>query len=529
MSTIFESEFLNEYFRQGLEKEDFTLEDLKAIECMTIINEDPDQLIKIGSEDLKILCNVGCDTFSFEGIDLEGTKFGETTLTTLTLVRCKLSTCDFSKLQVERCLALYDSVELQDNGISQFVHMTGIEQFYCVDCDQLDLAGLANFKKIKYLKLEGNVTNLSNISDLQELTRIETTGISDIPSCLPITEKLENLEISDATILDINFLKNYPNLKRITLLESQIDVSQLDVLCELKRKGISIKFDETKLKEQLEQREYEFVEEDLKTIKGLFSLPDNVILNDYELLNCGYRTRKLKIEDIGIFDKLIKSGLLNEESIIHKLGGIEGADFVIESLEGMTLEVLEYFSQNKDKQFRFVIRTLNGLDSTVLDKLSENSENIQFYVQGDFSHFQNQTDVSSYKSEAIHFYDLDKLVSYQLEEMKEFISILEPIREETSEVKSDIEKFAMIRKIALMSSTYDYSGVISSEHFKAGREIDTRSLKGILLEGKAVCAGNALGFAIISEYVGLGAKCISGHPVNDDNIRSWLESDKNSR
>ena len=528
--SIFKSEFLNEYFREGLEKEDFTLEDLKAIECMTIINEDPDQFIKIGSEDLKILCSVGCQTFLFEGIDLDGVKFDETTMTTLELARCKLSDCDFSELQVEKCLALYDGVELQDNGISQFAHMTNIEQFNFVDCYQLDLAGLTNFRKVKHLKIEGNVTNASSISDLQQLVSIETTGASDISSYMPTTDTVETIEINDPKLIDISFLQNYPNLKQIELSESQLDVSQLDVLCELKRKGISIRFDETKLKEQLEQREYTFGEEDLKTIKGLFSLPDNVPLNDYELLNHGYRERKLRIEDIGILDRLIKSGLLNEESIINKLGGIEGADLVIESLEGVTPEVIEYISQNKDKQFRFVIRTLNGLDSTVLEQLSENSENIQFYVQGDFSHFQNQTDVTSYKCKSIHSYDLDKLVPYQLEEMKEFISILEPIREQTSEVSSDIEKFAMIRKIALMSSRYDYSGVTSSEHFKEGREVDTRSLKGIFLEGKAVCAGNALGFAIISEYVGLGAKYISGHPVeNNDNIRSWMESDKNSR
>lgn len=530
MSGIFKSNFLNEYFAQGLEKEDFTLEDLKEIECMTIVNEDPNQFIKIESEDLKILCSLGCQSFFFEGIDLDGVKFDEITLTQLEFSRCKLSTCDFSNLQVKKCLAFYDGVELKNNGISQFAHMTEIEQFQCIDCGKLDLTSLSNLKKVKYLKIEGNVSNISGISDLKELTNVEVKRVSNVPSYLPVTENLETLEINDPEILDIHFLQKYPKLKQIRLPESQIDISQLDVLCELKRRGISIKFDETTIKEQLKQREYKIEGKYLKTIKEMFSIPENVPLNDYELLRYyRYRKTRLLLEDIKVLDELIKSGLIDENSIINKFGDIEGVDFEIESLEDATPDIIKYISQNKDKQFRFIIRTLNGLDNKVLDKLSENSENIEFYVQGDFSHFQNQKDASAYQSKAINFNSLNKLVPYKLGEMRDFVSILEPIREQAFQAKSDIEKFAIIRKIALMRSSYDYSGVISSEQFKAGREIDTRSLKGILLEGKAVCSGNALGFSIIAEYVGIRAKYINGHPVSNNNIRTWMESNKNIR
>lgn len=105
--------------------------------------------------------------------------------------------------------------------------------------------------------------------------------------------------------------------------------------------------------------------------------------------------------------------------------------------------------------------------------------------------------------------------------MKEFISVLEDIREQTLKAESDIQKFSIIRKIALMSSEYDESGVVRAEKFKKGREFDTRSLKGIFLEGKAVCAGNALGFSIISEYVGLNAKSVVGKSAVDNYGHEW--------
>lgn len=531
MSNIFKSKFLNEYFKEGLDKDDFTLEDLKRIEYMAIINENPDEFIKIDSDDLKILCSLGIKDFSFEGIDFSDVEFDKTNLTSLEISRCKLSTCNLDNLQVEESLFLSDDVELKDNGLNQFSHMTQIEQFTCINCEQLDLRGLANKKDMKRLILEGNVKNISSIKNLKQLTYLETTGVSNLLEYLPSSKNLETIIVNDEDIQDIHFLRNYQNLRQVTLAESQIDISQLDILCDLKTKGISIKYDETKIKEQLEQREYKFGEEASKIIRQIFHLPKNTSLNDYELFNNhGVKNQRLEIKNIEIFNKIIESGLLSENSVITKLRNIEGIDFVVENLEGISLDAIKYILQ-KDKQFRFVTRTLNGINSEILGQLSENGENLGFYVQGDASHFQNNPDVSCYDRKNIHFSDLDTLVPYKIQDIKEFISILEPIKEQIVETKSDIEKFSIIRKIALMSSKYDHSGVISSEEFKKGREIDTRSLKGIFLEGKAVCSGNALGFSIISEYVGLGAKCISGKTVSntDENIRTCMGSNKNCR
>lgn len=492
MSSIFKSEFLNEYFKQALEKEDFTLEDLK-VGSMAIINEDTDEYVKIDSDDLKVLCSLGIKDFCFEGIDFSDVEFDKTNLSSLEISRCKLSNCNLDKLQVEESLYLLDNVELKDNGLSQFAHMTQIEKFYCMDFKKLDLMDIKNFEQLKQLSL------------------IRVKGVSNVLESLPISNKLETISIEDKEIKDISLLKDYKDLKEIILSESQLDISQIDTLCDLKAKGVLIEFDETKIKEQLEKRQYKFEQEDLDKIKEILHLPNYVELNDYELYSQPESEfENLEIEDIQTFNKIIESGLLSNNSIITKLKSINNVDFIVENLEGMSIDTIKYICKNKDRKFRFVIRTLNGIDIKMLEQLSENGENLEFYVQGDLSHFKNQSDVSSYNCKNIKFTDLDKLVPYGIEDIKEFINVLEDIKEETLEAESDIEKFSMIRKIALMRSEYDESGVVRSEKFEKGREFDTRSLKGAFLEGKAVCVGNALGFSIISEYVGLNAVSIGG-------------------
>lgn len=530
MNKIFQSDFLNKYFAEGLEKEDFTLEDLRKIGMVAIVNEDSEKTIKITSEDLEILCSLGKEDFDFEGIDLNGVEFPKTVIKNLSFSNCKLSTCNFSNLQVEGDLALFENNELKNNGIGQFTHMEGIERLWCIDCENLDLAELSNLKNIKNLKIKGKEENLSSVSDLRQLETLNTLGISGILPYLP--DSIKTIEIDDPNLLDISLLRNYSNLERVELLSSKLDISQIDTICELKKREIEIAFDETKFKEQLSERKYEFEENDLEAVKRLFGLSGDIELNDYELLShFGSKQLRLKVRDISILDKLIKSGLLNEDSIISKSCDIEGIDLLLDSLEGISQNVLEYISQNKNKNFRFVTRTLNGLDSKVLEGLNENEENIEFYVQDDMFHFQDKKDVGSFKAKHILFNDLDDLVPYKLEDMKEFISVLEPIKEQSLETENDLEKFAMIRKIALMSLKYDYSGVIDSDEFKEGREIITRSLKGVFKEGRAVCGGNSLGFLVMSEYAGLKAKCINGKSTSTDIGHVWNQIrivDKNS-
>lgn len=520
MSKIFQSDFLNKYFAEGLEKEDFTLEDLRKIGMVTIVNEDPEKPIKIPLEDLEILCSLGKEDFEFEGIDLNGVEFPKTVIKNLDFSNCKLSTCDFSNLQVEGNLAFFENNELKKNGISQFTHMESVEGLLFIDCDKLDLAELSNLKNIKCLKIEGEAENFSSISDLEKSETLTTSGRSGVLPYLP--DSIKTIEIDDPDLLDISLLTDHPNLEKVKLLSSKLDISQIDTICELKKRGIEIEFDETELKEGLSERKYEFEENDLKTFKRLFGLSEDRELNDYELLShLGSKQLRFKIRDISILDKLIKSGLLSEDSIISKSCNIEGVDIIADNLEGISQDALEYISQNKDKNFRLVTRTLNGLDSKILENLEENEENIEFYVQDDMFHFQDQKDVSSFKAKHISFNDLNDLDPYKLEDMKEFISVLEPIKEQALETENDLEKFAMIRKIALMSLKYDHSGVTSSDEFKEGREITTRSLKGVFSEGKAVCAGNSLGFLIMSEYIGLKAKCIDGESTSTDIGHAW--------
>lgn len=348
MSKIFQSDFLNKYFAEGLEKEDFTLEDLRKIGMVAIVNEDQKKPIKIPSKDLEILCSLGKEDFEFKGIDLNGVEFPKTVIKKLDFVNCKLSTCNFSNLQVEGNLAFFENNELKDNGISQFAHMEGIETLSCIDCPKLDLAELSNLKNIKCLKIEREAEKFSNISELEKSETLTTSGRSGVLPYLP--DSIKTIEIDDPDILDISMLTDYPNLEKVKLVSSKLDISQMDTICELKRKGIEIEFDEAELKEGLSKRKYELEENDLETVKRLFGLSEDIELNDYELLShLGSKQLRLEIRDISILDKLIKSGLLSEDSIISKSCNIEGIDLIADNLEGISQDALEYISQNKDK------------------------------------------------------------------------------------------------------------------------------------------------------------------------------------
>lgn len=534
MSNIFESEVLNKLFSNKLGKENFTLEDLKT-ELLSIVNPNHDELLMISENDIKVIFSLGYKHIDLEGVDLGDAILPEMNLECLELADCKVGECDFSKVNTKEFFLCGDN-GLKNNGLSQFTNMSDVQEFVCVNCEYLDLSEIGNFKNLKQLQIRGKVANYYGIQNLQQLRDVTISSIKGVERYLTITDTLETIEIDDAGLTDIGFLRNYPNLTEIVLRESKLDESQLAVICELKRKGVSITFDESVIQEQLSQRKYEFeepydelVKKALKLANAYFLgkvLEKPINLNDYDIYKeykgTKFKPIRIELEDVKILNEMINSGLLSNQGILSKMDIIEGIDFVVESLEDMTPEVIDYISKNKHKKFRFVVRTLNGLDSKVLEELEENSENIEFYVKGDSYHYINQKTVPSYECKNLSFHNLDNLEPYKIQDIKDIISVLEPIREQTMMVDSDLEKFAVIRKIAIMSGEYDYSGLRGSNTYNDERGKITRSLKGIFADGKAVCAGKSLGFLIMSEYVGLSARDIGGTKVENKEVgHAW--------
>lgn len=529
MSNIFESKFLNEYFASATEKENFTLEDLKT-KSVQIVNPNPDELIRISEKDLQTICSLGYKYICFDGIDLGNAVLPQTDLECLELENCIVEECDFSKVNIEKTLIIYGDNKLNNNGLSQFKNMSNLQELVCVGLQNLDLSEIGNLKNLKQLYIRGEIANYSGIQNLQQLKNITIEGGKGVEKYLPDTDRLETIEIEDDELTDIGFLANYPNLREVVLPNSKLDETQLHAIYELERKGISITFDESTLKEQLTQRKYElkeYYEEVEESIFGISSyllkkeLGKPIELNDYDIYNQIKTPIRIELNHIKALDKMIKSGLLSNNSILSKMNLIEGMDFVVENLEDMTPEVIEYFSKNKDKNFRFVVRTLNGLDSEVLEKLEENSENIEFYVRGDKYHFINKKNTFDGELDRIGLQNLDYLEPYRVKDMKEFISVLEPVKEQAMQARSDLEKFAIIRKVAIMSVKYDKSGVRESDTYNYERGAIARSLKGIFNEGRGVCVGKALGFLMMAEYVGLNAKTVSGTNVENGIGHEW--------
>lgn len=525
MSSVFESAFLNEYFANELGKENFSLEDLKLVKRMQIVNPNLDEIIRITEKDLQTICSLGCKNIYFDGLDLGNAILPEMTLECLELANCKVGECDFSKVKVEEAILLYGDNGFKNNRLNQFTSMSHVQVLVCIDCKNLDLSEISNLKNLKQLQIRGEVANYYGIQNLKQLRDVTISGKKGVEKYLPITDTLETIEIEDDELTDIGFLKNYPNLKEVVLQESKLDESQMPTICELKRKGATVSFNQSLLQEQLTQRKYEIEEDKIHEIKRVLGLSDDVEINDYNIFKLKQgRTIRLEIESVNILNEMLSSGLLSDAGALSKMNVIEGIDLVVENLEEMSPQLIEYISKSKDKNFRFVVRTLNGLDSKILEILDGNGANIEFYIKGDCYHYINISEgfVPVYECKHLSFQNLDDLEPYKIQDIREIISVLEPIREQTMATDSDLEKFSIIRKIAILSEEYYYSGIKGAEINDIKRQIMTRSLKGIFMDGKAVCAGKSLGFLIMSEYVGLSARDVSGRSVENKEVQhAW--------
>lgn len=124
------------------------------------------------------------------------------------------------------------------------------------------------------------------------------------------------------------------------------------------------------------------------------------------------------------------------------------------------------------------------------------------------------------------FIDGDSLNSnetYDIETLGEIVNVLEEIKKSIPENATELEKFLTVYKAIGMSADYDNSGCRGHELSTEEGVHLTRSLKGVLLDGRAVCAGYSLALKYALQYVGIEAKRISGHAYleNEDGDHAW--------
>lgn len=107
---------------------------------------------------------------------------------------------------------------------------------------------------------------------------------------------------------------------------------------------------------------------------------------------------------------------------------------------------------------------------------------------------------------------------YTTDDMSNILNVLNTIRDSIPEDASELDKFLLVYKSIAMVADYDRSGCMNDEEYIEGNEEITRSLKGVLIDGKAVCRGYALALYNVLKYVGVDCKIVDGYAYNDPRL-----------
>lgn len=106
---------------------------------------------------------------------------------------------------------------------------------------------------------------------------------------------------------------------------------------------------------------------------------------------------------------------------------------------------------------------------------------------------------------------------YNRNEILQLLNIMESMKENTKDCNEDIDKFLPVYKSIGMHADYDNSGNKESEEYIEGNEKLTRSLRGVLLQGRAVCAGYAHALYVCLNYIGVEASYVGGEIFDNKN------------
>ena len=112
---------------------------------------------------------------------------------------------------------------------------------------------------------------------------------------------------------------------------------------------------------------------------------------------------------------------------------------------------------------------------------------------------------------------------YGVQDICDIIEVIETIKQSIPDNATDLEKFMTIYKSIGMSADYDRAGCMENEKFTSYMGSLTRSLKGVLIDGRAVCAGYSVALKYALQYVGIETKFIEGdaHVGNEEGGHAW--------
>lgn len=571
----FDNQKLEQMFKKRTDKEHFTIEDIDSEFSITISHNDIDESLTQHDLDILLrIKDIRFDSVNFDNLkiektnlkrihfyncNLENTYIGENIIEKLEFLDCKLrndSIKDFEKTTGLKELSIraktnfdmekvhkdypdYDNFTL-DKQLEFFysgkykkyspVDMSIYSKFTELESLRLDdvlidnnlLKGIENLKNIKRLKIYGiniskdiiipqndsleevELTKLESLKILKNLTKLKKLtlyqynedysdgeylknldvtnlyfdSVENVLNILPLSKDIESLSLVNCGINDLNTILEYPKLKELDLDGNNIGVDKLDVLSKLVDKGIKISFKKTKVEKYLSEKEIIIDDEDLsRRFKRLFYKNKEDKITEYDVFT--FCEDEVKIEGNDVLEKIIGLGLIDK--LKNARVEIELYDFAD-----------KYFNMI-DKYFKNVeyvsIARFKNLNEEKIAKLSK----YNISVKGDL-----ETNKFSKKY-------------YSEEDIKSIIKVMQELKENIPDEYNELERFMYIYKSIAMYVDYDKSGCHFSEVYMAGHGNSTRSLKGALMQGKAVCVGYALVLKCCLEYIGIEAKELCGY------------------
>lgn len=157
----------------------------------------------------------------------------------------------------------------------------------------------------------------------------------------------------------------------------------------------------------------------------------------------------------------------------------------LENFEGLSDDVWKIL--NDCGRIILKLETCNGLSEEILKKLSTNR-------------------IITYQ-----FVDDNNKEGYSNDDLFIIYQVLETIKYVTESAENKIHKIMLVCNIITWLVWYDCEGSMYNEHSTKDKVTETRSLKGSLFKGMAVCHGYALTLKIILNYLGIETNIIGGH------------------
>ena len=384
-------------------------------------------------------------------------------------------------------------LEIEDIETKENARIPEIESLETlkVNTDDNNLEIIKNLTNVKKLTLTSDPkikVDSEILKQFHNLEELEINGITEISDNLPETEKMQNLVLTNCGVEEFDKIqKTYKYIKHLDLSNNPLSFITMEQIKKTKKFCETFEFDNTKLSEELKKNVCYIEDEDIeRKIKNILWIQKDGRINAYDLIT----TRGLKkstIKGAKMLRNLIK---LEEKGLEIENNNILDIENIEELKDDELIKLQQYVTYLK-------LGSLNGLNA---EKMKKIGGNIVYQIE----HDQLASTLSG--------------GGYTADNIKEIIDVMELIKSKVPAKASEYTKFKKIYEIIGKGANYDFSGCWDSEKYVFEAENLTRSLKGVLLEGRAVCAGYALALEQVLKYNGIEAKVIGGYaygkPIN---------------